>query len=404
MPNGATVELLGVTLHNAARAGRNIWWAPDGTLVKTGPYHKPQRSCSGPLPGQLIREFACRIRDPENYDATARSPLGDAAVNLWTVLNEENKMIVGPLRSCVCRFKDGNSVGTVRIGVSTDPWRTVEKWKDTLWHTFDPDNTVVSESPNALVLKCPRQSGRRVILEIAHTYVDDSRRFVITGRDGKTYANDLSNYGCGKGLAFEKAEFWDIKLEDVVLIEFQTRPYQWVEFSSISLVPETETKPQVRILADPSANTGEQNAAVTKPKETEKVPQPLPISDLGIEVSPETLKGKMLLLFFWDFNQRPSRHCIIELVRQATELQNKDLVVVTVEMGPSDDESVSQWAKDNAVDLPTGSVEQDKLQDVRVKLGVRSLPWLILTDAEHIVRAEGFFLSELKEQLQRIAK
>jgi len=31
--------------------------------------------------------------------------------------------------------------------------------------------------------------------------------------------------------------------------------------------------------------------------------------------------------------------------------------------------------------------------------GVKSLPWLILTDRKHIVRAEGFGLSELDEKL-----
>jgi len=35
---------------------------------------------------------------------------------------------------------------------------------------------------------------------------------------------------------------------------------------------------------------------------------------------------------------------------------------------------------------------------------VKSLPWLILTDKEHIVIAEGFGLDELDEKIKEIEK
>jgi hypothetical protein len=40
-------------------------------------------------------------------------------------------------------------------------------------------------------------------------------------------------------------------------------------------------------------------------------------------------------------------------------------------------------------------------KEVRFACGVQSLPWLILTNKEHIVRAEGFGISEL-EQMERL--
>ena len=36
----------------------------------------------------------------------------------------------------------------------------------------------------------------------------------------------------------------------------------------------------------------------------------------------------------------------------------------------------------------------------RFTWGVRSLPWLILTDAKHVVRAEGFALTELDDKIE----
>ncbi|GAF82278.1 unnamed protein product, partial [marine sediment metagenome] len=35
--------------------------------------------------------------------------------------------------------------------------------------------------------------------------------------------------------------------------------------------------------------------------------------------------------------------------------------------------------------------------------GVRSLPWLILTDTEHIVRTDGFGTNELNEKIKAMA-
>jgi len=39
-------------------------------------------------------------------------------------------------------------------------------------------------------------------------------------------------------------------------------------------------------------------------------------------------------------------------------------------------------------------------EKTRIDWSVRSLPWLILTDKEHIVTAEGFSVNELNEQIK----
>jgi len=48
-------------------------------------------------------------------------------------------------------------------------------------------------------------------------------------------------------------------------------------------------------------------------------------------------------------------------------------------------------------------VEGDE-EKTRFTWGVRSLPWLILTDQEHIVRSNGFSLGELNEKIQAAEK
>jgi hypothetical protein len=57
--------------------------------------------------------------------------------------------------------------------------------------------------------------------------------------------------------------------------------------------------------------------------------------------------------------------------------------------------------KENHVPFRAGTVQSDNEQ-TRLAWGVKSLPWVILTDREHIVRAEGFGLQEIEEKFEHI--
>ena len=48
-----------------------------------------------------------------------------------------------------------------------------------------------------------------------------------------------------------------------------------------------------------------------------------------------------------------------------------------------------------------GMIESDE-EETRFNWGVKSLPWMILADKQHIVRAEGFAVSELDERIEEI--
>jgi hypothetical protein len=45
---------------------------------------------------------------------------------------------------------------------------------------------------------------------------------------------------------------------------------------------------------------------------------------------------------------------------------------------------------------------KDDAEKVRFTWGVKSLPWLILTDSKHIIRACGFSLGELDKNIQDV--
>jgi len=62
---------------------------------------------------------------------------------------------------------------------------------------------------------------------------------------------------------------------------------------------------------------------------------------------------------------------------------------------------LNAWAKETGVAFPVGIMAADPAE-VRFAWAVRSLPWLILTDAQHVVRAEGFAVDALAQVLENI--
>ena len=123
------------------------------------------------------------------------------------------------------------------------------------------------------------------------------------------------------------------------------------------------------------------------------------LKDLQIELPPIDLDNKRILICFWDMNQRPSRNCILELAKRTKELKDKAVIVVAIQFSAIDDKALTVWMSEHRISFPVGIVQSD-VEKTKSAWNVRSLPWLILTDKQHIVRAEGFGISELEQKMR----
>ncbi|MBN1359255.1 MAG: carboxypeptidase regulatory-like domain-containing protein [Sedimentisphaerales bacterium] len=121
--------------------------------------------------------------------------------------------------------------------------------------------------------------------------------------------------------------------------------------------------------------------------------------NVALDLAREQLQDKRLLICFWDMNQRPSRNGLTQLVGKARELEGKGITVVTIQTSPVERAALDNWLKEQNVPFPAGMIEADE-QKTRLTWGVRSLPWLILTDREHLVTAEGIALDELDAAIE----
>jgi hypothetical protein len=145
-----------------------------------------------------------------------------------------------------------------------------------------------------------------------------------------------------------------------------------------------------------------------RPSSTRYVPKqppsligkPLPeLKDLKIDLTPADINDKMILVCFFDMQQRPSRNCIMQLVKQAEQLKPKGVTVVAVQASKVDENTLAEWIKKSNITFAVGMFECDS-EKIRFTWGIKSLPWLILADRKHIVTAEGISLSELDKKVK----
>ena len=134
------------------------------------------------------------------------------------------------------------------------------------------------------------------------------------------------------------------------------------------------------------------------------VDKPLPdLRGIAIDFTPVQAKDRMMLVCFFDMNQRPSRYAITQLAQRAKPLEDKGVTIFAVHTSRMDKTILNEWVKKNDVPFPLGWIEGDE-EKTRFTWGVKSLPWLILADRKHIVQAEGFAPAELDARIQKINK
>jgi len=121
------------------------------------------------------------------------------------------------------------------------------------------------------------------------------------------------------------------------------------------------------------------------------------LGKMGIEL-PGDASEKMILVCLWDVQQRPSRNYVKELAKKAGELAEEDVVVVCVQVADVEDNVINEWVKENEIPFAMGRSVAEEGKST-FDWGVKSMPWLVLTDRMHIVTSEGFALGDLDEQI-----
>lgn len=151
-----------------------------------------------------------------------------------------------------------------------------------------------------------------------------------------------------------------------------------------------------------TANAGDREIKAVMGQDLVHVPQVSiagkPLGDLTAHGVQLPADANSVALFVWDVDQRSSRHFAKAFAQKAAMLKEKGLAAVLLQATPTDRVKLEAWLKDNEIDCPCGMIKGDA-DAVAFKMGVQGLPWLILTDGEGKVVAEGISVEELEKRL-----
>ncbi|MBN1359267.1 MAG: carboxypeptidase regulatory-like domain-containing protein [Sedimentisphaerales bacterium] len=117
---------------------------------------------------------------------------------------------------------------------------------------------------------------------------------------------------------------------------------------------------------------------------------------------PEDVAGRPLLILFMDQQQRPSRRMVHELAQRVGALREKEIEVVLAQTVSIDRADLDRWLAEQKLPFKAHVLPGD-LDRQRYAWGVESLPWLVLTDKDHVVRAQGFRYDELNARIESLA-
>jgi hypothetical protein len=380
LPNGTTVELIGLRNYSILDLekfkDRNYpWWRLDGTALP-----EPPDSYKGRTSSPKTYWFVMRVEGNKDCDFKAVGPY-DVDLTVQPVRQKAQGLEQDDLRYFTLRFSPSQTQGDIKLGVACGDWQIADRWS--IEPKWTPYNGIIGSS-DQLVLRCPEQVGSDVVAEVTQIMTERVTRLVLFDQYGNQYESRGEIGGEGIGLIRHVHRFKNLDRKKVKNVEFQTRPYDyWITFSDVSL--EIGHKTQVR-------TDIKQPGALLK---GDALPE---FNNIKIDFTTKDYKGKKLLICFFDMNQRPSRRCISELSKQIDKLTTKDVAVIAIQTSKISQDRLDEWTNESNIFFPIGKIDKD-VEKTRFAWGVKSLPWLILTDQKHIVEAAGFSLAELDEKI-----
>lgn len=216
LPNGVTVELLGVCEHPSE--GKQ-WWSPDGDVLDQRSYSRMETLHTHPDQGRKALEAAIQVDgcdDGIGYrfgvtGSVASGACGTDEQNLYAISFDQ---------------PENADVTDIEIGIAAGPWRT-EATQDS--------NFFGVISSRDIIWHGPIEKGKGTVLHIAHSLLDKNARVVALGKNGKEYTGGSASAE-KEGLKIVQINF-DVPLSKIKKFQLQTRDYEWITFKNVSLRP-----------------------------------------------------------------------------------------------------------------------------------------------------------------------
>ena len=225
LPNGATVQLVGVSTH-PTKPG--TWRIPDGTPLPSAPYTR-SGAYAHPIEAQRAWEFAVRIGNLPEPGTSHRwqvVPPG-ASTAPGTPLDATDKVLPGMEMLAVNLPVDRRDC-TVRFGVASGGWKTeIANYLE---------QSAQGRAKLSAIFGKAREDRGKTFVTVSHDQSEDDLRLVAVDSEGVEHAPVRSQGAGVRDYVQSEVEF-DIPLAKLKEFRLQSRPFAWVSFEEVTIDP-----------------------------------------------------------------------------------------------------------------------------------------------------------------------
>jgi thiol-disulfide isomerase/thioredoxin len=233
------------------------------------------------------------------------------------IRNADNKPMKNNYVFYIDNFDYPPTKTSLFVGIASGPWQTVES--DRLdWAEYEPDR-INWGFVSSITGKWPYQQGKHIRVELSHTYVNAQTRLEMVDKDGNVHAAEENQRSTGLDIVGVHYTFRNIQLDDVNEIRFMKRDFnQWIEFKNVVLGVD---------VMKPFYTWGRLSELKGNP-----APDFVKIQDwsTGSPLTMSELKGKVVLLDFWNVNCSPCVAMFPELISLHNKHHDKGLRIIGV--------------------------------------------------------------------------
>jgi beta-lactamase regulating signal transducer with metallopeptidase domain len=259
LPNGVTVELVGVCEHPSE--GKQ-WWRPDGTELIRRPYDK--LNYTEVTENVKHYEFVYRITGSEGVTSTIYSNANIEGISYRDFEKyAQNYIFSNPkdYRLAIINAKPETASVEFAIGVGVE-----SAWKTICTQSSPVDNTG-TVGPGVVFQPAIEKDGK-TYLTIAYQIKEDEISVVAIDNAGLIHKPDSFDNVTASQLSSCQVSF-NLPAAQIKEIRFQTQKYQRVIFKNVSLQPDVKTNLQIEIATENTEGT-ENNQNATTQIEAEK--------------------------------------------------------------------------------------------------------------------------------------
>jgi len=224
LPNGATVELVGVC--DWPEAGKRCW-RPDGSSLPMELYASKRNI--RPKVGDY--GFIYKVTGPDDIKISCRITGAHRTTGSCTVVDGLGNQLKDFIASISDMEKDQLST-MIRIGVAAGPWKTIS--------SHEGKRMTIGKEGDILWSQAFQSYSGTHIVASREWRKDQVERVIAIDKDDKIHTAGHGSVASGN-IDQLTANFRNLKLEQIKEFLYQVRPYQWVEFKNVSLKPGHKT-------------------------------------------------------------------------------------------------------------------------------------------------------------------